>query len=157
MTLNPHTSPTWSSPSGVKKVAAGWAHMMVLLDDGSLWSWGYNASCQASLNGPEFIYKPRRVDLTGVEGKLCGIIAGDNFSTLITDSGEFYIFGLNLHLEGDPVKYSEFKVKVPQTSSKILWQRLKFLFLGNGDENSTFFVFPKEVIFHFVQVMQNEV
>jgi hypothetical protein len=140
--------------SGVKEVAPGWAHTLVLLDDGSIWSWGNNTSGQAGVEGQAVVHEPHKLNLLGLEGKISGIIGGDNFSALITDFGDFCIFGFNAHPNGIFGRYTEFKVKVPR-SSGILWHLLfSSLFLGYRDQNSIFSLLPVEVIFHFVQVMK---
>jgi alpha-tubulin suppressor-like RCC1 family protein len=153
-TTNDSYRPHLIFPSGVQEVACGSAHVLVLLEDESLCSWGLNVAGQTGFPGKGIIPKPRAVDITAIDGKISGMIAGDHFSVLITDSGEFYLSGFFIHQNGDFGKYPEFKVKVPRNSSKLLWERLfMFIFLGNRDNVSIFFSFPIEVIFHFVSVM----
>jgi alpha-tubulin suppressor-like RCC1 family protein len=142
-------------PSGVQEVACGWSHNIVLLEDGSLWTWGNNSSHQSGFPISGFIHEPQQLELPDLEGKIRGLIAGDAFSAVVTEHGDFYVFGNLLTTIGkkspNPTKF-DVKVKVPQPHYEFFWQSwFKWLFLGKIDQDSFFYYFPMEVIFHFVQ------
>jgi hypothetical protein len=71
------------------------------LDFPTALTWGLNVAGQTGFPGKGIIPKPREVDITAVDGKISGMIAGDHFSVLITDSGEFYLCGFFIHRKGD--------------------------------------------------------
>ena len=73
-------------------IAAGWAHTMVLKDDGTVWAWGYNSAGQlgdgTAVNKTVPIQIP---DLTDV----CAIAAGNQHSMALKNDGTVWVFGDN--------------------------------------------------------------
>jgi alpha-tubulin suppressor-like RCC1 family protein len=140
-------------PSGVREVACGWAHTLVLLEDGSLWSWGNHSFLNVGV-----VHEPQKIDISEIDGKIRGIMCGDNFSAVVSENGHFYVWGFGPQSKNRGIrgiqKVSEFKVKVPRPSSAVLWESVfRPLFLGRTDNNSVLSEFPVEVIFHFVQAL----
>ena len=107
LTFNPYTV-QWSSQSvpetalsgtevgeisgflGVKDIAAGYEHLMILMDDGSLWTVGSNQYGQlgdGTTTGWKLI--PRKI----VDSKVTSIAAGSRSSWYIMEDGSLWGFG----------------------------------------------------------------
>jgi alpha-tubulin suppressor-like RCC1 family protein len=52
---------TTNFESGVVEVACGWAHSLALLEDGTLWGWGYNKSRQVTSDDSDTILTPTQI------------------------------------------------------------------------------------------------
>jgi alpha-tubulin suppressor-like RCC1 family protein len=144
----------------VKEVACGWAHCLALMEDDSLYVWGANHTYQLGKECAQ--EKPKKLDISEfISGgkKVAGIGAGFDFSFLVVDDGTLIIWGqvgsgvsefFGNTILTTPRVFPSMKFQVPEVH-KEKWEKiLRWVFLGNLDEISAFFEFPKEVIFHFL-------
>jgi len=78
----------------VVAAAAGYAHTLVLLEDGSLWSWGRNNNGQVGTgtSGAD-ITSPVAVDMSGITGAVERIEAGGCVSMAINTNGDIFAWG----------------------------------------------------------------
>lgn len=97
-------------PNGVKPrlITVGRTHSMAIGDDGNLYTWGDSISGQLGTTVTGDKSTPTLVPLpTTIIPK--SIYAGYNYSILLTESGELYVFGNNsygqLGLEGTTARY----------------------------------------------------
>jgi alpha-tubulin suppressor-like RCC1 family protein len=152
---SPSHEPHLIFPSGVLEVACGWAHHLALMEDGTLWGWGFNDSGQS---GPKDLTSVSRnkIELPEGSGKISGIIAAYDFSGVVTEDGDLYILGnLPSSLKTETVarctiqKILEFKVRVPGSHEQ--WMKIfRWWFLGSGEKNCILSNLPVEVLFHVV-------
>jgi alpha-tubulin suppressor-like RCC1 family protein len=132
-------------PSGVREVACGYAHYLVLLEDGSIWGWGDWRGTKKEIT-----------TLPETAGKVCGLVAGYAHAGFVSEHGEVYILGtLPCTLQKGTTglrKIMNLKVHVP-VSWAALWSEIfAWWFLGRMEENSEFHSLPLEVIYHLVML-----
>ncbi|KXJ09918.1 secretion-regulating guanine nucleotide exchange factor isoform X2 [Exaiptasia diaphana] len=82
---------------GVIHVGAGLRHSVVLLDDGTVWSWGDNKKGQLGIPGLQMkrVLKPMKV--SRLMEKCIQVIAGSQHSAVLTESGQVFCWGSNQH------------------------------------------------------------
>jgi alpha-tubulin suppressor-like RCC1 family protein len=145
-------------PKGVKEFAAGWYHSMVLLQDGSLLTWGYNEYDQTGHPTNDRFFKPL---LLPFSEEVAGIGCCCDHSFLVTSEGDLYTWGRgsfgtlghgdfqNQHV---PKKVEGIKVRVPMPRH-MRWEEVGlWLFLGREDGCSPFWRIPVGVTYHFVEM-----
>lgn len=85
---------------GSKKVAsvsAGDAHVLAILEDGSLWTWGNNSDGQLGLGQTsDPVHTPTQITIEN-DKKVVYISAGSNYSTAILEDGSLWTWGNNLY------------------------------------------------------------
>jgi alpha-tubulin suppressor-like RCC1 family protein len=138
-------SPQLLIPSGVAEVSCGWAHSVALLKDGSLLAWGYNSTNQLGFETESNQKYPAPLEFFRNK-EISGIFCGGNFSAVLVSTGDLYVSGGLVNLAWE--KYSDKKFTLPGAG----WELFSWLFLGKLDHQSSFYIFPQEVIFHFVLV-----
>lgn len=79
----------------VVDIAAGLDHSVVLTKDGAVYAFGRNNYGQLGNGSYTTSLDPVAVDLSGVDGKVVSISAGDYHTLLLTDKGKAYAFGDN--------------------------------------------------------------
>jgi alpha-tubulin suppressor-like RCC1 family protein len=105
-TSNPNPAPTLVSlPPGagtVTQAAAGFDHSLVVTSSGQLYAFGDNSFGQLgstannnTINTPN--PTPTLVSLPPGAGAVTQAAAGNNFSLVVTSSGQLYAFGLNIY------------------------------------------------------------
>ncbi|KAF9902428.1 RCC1 domain-containing protein 1, partial [Lobosporangium transversale] len=90
------SNPTLVSKTKFKRVWAGEAHMLVLAEDGTLYSWGRGRHGQLGHGDLGFESVPRPIEaLQGL--RIIDAACGASFSVALSESGDIYTFGLNDH------------------------------------------------------------
>jgi alpha-tubulin suppressor-like RCC1 family protein len=81
----------------IVQVAAGYQHSLLLADDGTVFSFGYNSGGQLGLNTDlEFVAIPTPIDTTNLAGKtITQVAAGRSHSLLLANDGAVFSFGWN--------------------------------------------------------------
>ncbi|MGC9314310.1 MAG: T9SS type A sorting domain-containing protein [bacterium] len=82
----------------IKAVSAGAAHSLVLMEDGSVYSWGANSDGQLGTGDTFESHVPVRVrDITGSGylGEIVDISAGNGFSLALAEDSTVYAWGAN--------------------------------------------------------------
>lgn len=83
----------------ITQVAAGNGHSLILADDGTVYSFGYNGRGATGLGttiGATLVATP--IDTTNLEGRTVkGISAGGEYSLILADDGTVFSFGRNEH------------------------------------------------------------
>jgi len=81
----------------IVQIAAGLSHSLLLADDGSVFSFGWNASGQAGLGTTSFsVLVPTPIDTQNLAGKkIVQVAAGTFHSVLFADDGSVFSFGSN--------------------------------------------------------------
>jgi alpha-tubulin suppressor-like RCC1 family protein/chitodextrinase len=90
------TGPVTISP--ILDVAAGWNHSLLLRQDGTVWSWGNNASGQLGSSNQAHSNIPIQVKGPGNQGYLTGVIAiaaGETHSMALKADGTVWSWGGN--------------------------------------------------------------
>jgi hypothetical protein len=144
---------------------------LALREDGGLWGWGDNSEGQVGIPGKEFYPTPKKLDPFLEPGEeIEGIGGADDFSWVVTQKGNLYMWGswfrLGMPEEKEkrkpakccyvPTKHP-IKVKRPRASIQEQWEEMAFwLFLGRTDPGSPFGQFPVEIIFAFVSVWNRQ-
>jgi alpha-tubulin suppressor-like RCC1 family protein len=81
----------------IAQIAAGNLHSLLLADDGTVFSFGFNGQSQTGLNsdvGNTLLATP--IDATNLAGKtIVQVAGGGNHSLLLADDGTIFSFGLN--------------------------------------------------------------
>jgi alpha-tubulin suppressor-like RCC1 family protein len=150
----PSFQPHLIFPSGVLEVACGVSHIVVLLEDNSIWGWGNNWDDQLGGGGSP-VSLPKKIELPNLQGKISGIIAGANFSAAFTEKRVLYVIGKPVAYLGVTVKkFTTCPVYVPLPfSRKKEWEKLfKWMFLGKQDQGAVFYMMPDEVMFNLVSL-----
>lgn len=97
MTVPSTATPAPTTPpslTGVVAVAAGLNHSLALKDDGSVWSWGQNASGQLGTNTTADA--KQAAQLTALAGQsITAIVSGHNHSLALRSDGAVYAWGAN--------------------------------------------------------------
>ena len=109
----------------VVAIAAGNAHCMVLCSDGTLATWGYNASGQLGNNSTTSSSVPVAVDTTGVlAGKtVVAIAAGSLHSFALCSDGTLVAWGYNLNGQLGNNSTTQSNVPVAVTATGVLADR----------------------------------
>ncbi|KAL3110199.1 hypothetical protein niasHT_015802 [Heterodera trifolii] len=76
-------------------VACGTEHVLLLTDDGRLFSWGINRFGQCGNGTEEPIHAP--IEIIGKWGRIVSICAGHYHSGFISEKDEIYLWGWGLH------------------------------------------------------------
>jgi alpha-tubulin suppressor-like RCC1 family protein len=79
------------------RLAAGQAHTLVLLDDGTVWAWGDNQFGQ--LGDGTLIDRSAPVQVLGFDDRVRAIAAGTNHSIAVQEDGRVFTWGRNDHDE----------------------------------------------------------
>jgi PKD repeat protein len=79
--------------AAVRRISAGLAHTLALLDDGSVWAWGDNQYGQ--LGDGTLIDRTAPVQVMGLEGPVRLVAAGRNHSVALGENGRVYTWGAN--------------------------------------------------------------
>ena len=79
-----------TQPARATTVAAGYAHTMVIKDDGSLWAWGSNINGQVGNNSQEHQYSP-----VHIIDDVVAVAAGSWHSMAIRSDGSLWGWGAN--------------------------------------------------------------
>jgi hypothetical protein len=95
------------------------------------------------------------VDLPEGAGKIRGLIGAYDFSGVITECGNLFIFGtlpcsLVSQMGNSIRKIPEFKVHVPGRKEELWKTVFQWWFLGSAEKNSGFSNLPVEVVYHIV-------
>jgi len=85
--------------SGVKSIAPGYAHVLALLNDGSVLAWGGNWFGQLG-NGNGVVNSPVPIYVKGPGGEgnltdVAAIVSGDNFALALKNDGTVWAWGVN--------------------------------------------------------------
>jgi alpha-tubulin suppressor-like RCC1 family protein len=91
----PHYTPTkiTTLPGPAAAVAAGYKHSLVLLQNGDVYTFGWNQLGQLGLGDTSQSYSPRRI--TTLPGAAVAVAGGYAHSLVVLDNGDVYTFGLN--------------------------------------------------------------
>jgi len=95
--------------SKIVKIKAAANHIMVLLENGSLYGWGENQLGQLGVKksvGIEINHEidhPTKLETENINGKVVDFDSGEQISIILTDSGEAYWFGLKLALQAEQI------------------------------------------------------
>jgi alpha-tubulin suppressor-like RCC1 family protein len=84
--------PTRTADMFVRDVAAGEAHVVAAMSDGSVWTWGKNDKLQ--LGDTSTGWRARPAQITGVSSVL-RVAAGDHFSLALDQNGDVWAWGDN--------------------------------------------------------------
>ncbi|MCW2927997.1 MAG: repeat-containing protein, partial [Thermoleophilia bacterium] len=82
--------------AGVKRVEAGTAHALALLDDGSLWAWGDNTAGQLGINsagGTSAVASPVRDATNATLTRFTQVAAGGEHTTAMRGDGTVWSWG----------------------------------------------------------------
>jgi alpha-tubulin suppressor-like RCC1 family protein len=80
----------------VTQVSAGSNHSSILVDDGTVLSFGNGSSGQTGLGTEDDIFVPTPIDMTHLDGKtITQLAAGQSHSLLLADDGTVFSFGSN--------------------------------------------------------------
>jgi alpha-tubulin suppressor-like RCC1 family protein len=134
--------------------AGGWAFTLLLLEDGSVWSCGFNSYGQLGHSGTTDQLVPKKVNLN--DERVVAIGAGEYFSFGLSEAGTLYVWGsrdLGIGMgpcNEVPQAVAGFKWRLPSPPLAEKWTNVfGWLFLGQLDAGSEFFGVPVEVLFHF--------
>uniref|UniRef100_A0A6B2L9K2 RCC1-like domain-containing protein n=1 Tax=Arcella intermedia TaxID=1963864 RepID=A0A6B2L9K2_9EUKA len=97
-------------PSKIEQISCGCFHSMVLLSDGSLYTWGQNEYGQGGIANNTSSSKAIPKKVNGIPGRIIQIKCGKFHSMVITDNDDLYCWGNNLKGElGDKTFLSKSK------------------------------------------------
>jgi alpha-tubulin suppressor-like RCC1 family protein len=156
-----HSEPSLVPIRGVIGVASGNGHGILLLEDGTVATFGGNNYCALGTGDKNPRMVPTKIEFPDLEPSelMVSVGTGNNHSWAISNYGKLYMWGYGfggLLGFGDeksklvPTLHEGFRVT---TRMKDLWNcTFRWLFLGKDDENSAFGVFPIEVLYHVTQV-----
>jgi alpha-tubulin suppressor-like RCC1 family protein len=144
-------------------LACGWGHSLALFDDGTVYTWGYNMCGELGFGDGADRNLPTKLEFKKLPGeKMVFVGGGNSHSFVISENGTMLIWGLGNSGQlgvGDSRNHSSPKLlpnlkwKLPPNSKKENWERIfLWLFMGNRDEESTFRIFPIEVVFYMVGI-----
>ncbi|EKX40590.1 hypothetical protein GUITHDRAFT_75473, partial [Guillardia theta CCMP2712] len=77
-------------------IACGYSHTCVVLEDGKLFTFGYNHQGQLGLGHTDSVSSPMQVE-TLRNVKVVKISCGTHFTCVLSESGELWSFGCNCH------------------------------------------------------------
>ena len=111
ITLNVLITETFPSPKS--KIAAGWAHSLLIKDDGTLWAWGSNEYGQLGISNTENKIVPVQV---GNENNWIFVTAGGNSTFAIKEGGSLWAWGQNeysrLGINNDSIPFESEPVRI---------------------------------------------
>jgi alpha-tubulin suppressor-like RCC1 family protein len=149
-------------PSGILECASGSSHTLALHEDGTFYIWGNGGFGQLGMGTTRSTRVPTRLELPeGVHPFSFG--GGQNHSFILSRDGTLFLWGdkANGQLGGErdiedgsvrePREYKGEKWRLPRREEA--WRVAQWMFLGREDTESNFFVFPVEILFHFVTVV----
>lgn len=84
----------------VKQVAAGYNHTLALLDDGTVWAWGYNQS--GELCDGTYVNRNAPAPVTELGGTVTGLYAGSAHSLALMSDGTLMGWGSNKYGQLNP-------------------------------------------------------
>lgn len=151
--------PTLVIPSGIRHVASGEEHALLLHSDGSVRGWGENEKNQVSSQNSSEVRTPEVIpELAGEKVEVIG--AGFWFSWAITCRGKLFLWGSSEYGQmGTGSTENNFAPKIlPDLEFQTPfffhgWEKMfKWLFLGKKDSSAIFSCFPLEVIFNFISL-----
>lgn len=87
--------PTNTPGLTVAQISAGEAHVLALLSDGRVYSWGANSSGQLGRNGTTDSSTPGEVIFPGLLGQIVEVAAGSNHSLARDSNGQLWVWGGN--------------------------------------------------------------
>jgi hypothetical protein len=88
----------WNDFTNVKEICYGWAHALVIKNDGSVWVWG-NGSNGRIGNGSAATNQYTPLELTRISGNGRTCYANEYHSQIVTDSNILYAWGRNTNYE----------------------------------------------------------
>jgi alpha-tubulin suppressor-like RCC1 family protein len=145
----------------ISELACGGNHVLVLLDDNRLLVWGDNKEGQLGIAKFTKVKAPLKRLKFFQDKKILSIGAGNSFSWALTGTKQLYLWGCNREGQlgfpcskyyATPVLFPELLFKAPVK----FWENIfKWLFLGRTQEESTFCVFPDEILYQFVLLREN--
>jgi alpha-tubulin suppressor-like RCC1 family protein len=154
-----HERKRWEIPEIFVAAAAGFHHSLALTKNGDVYSWGLNGLAQLGHDNFSEIelMVPTKIEFPNSEHVVC-ITAGSYNSAAVTKDGRVYTWGMNSSLERTHSRTKKvipgFQAAVPNSEYK--WRTAQWLFLGRSEEDSKFSIFPVEVIFNIVFVIESE-
>ena len=95
--------------TNVMAIATGWAHMVALAPDGSVWTWGDNSDGQ--LGNGTTISSSLPIKVSGLS-KIMGVSAGDGSTVVLAADGTVWAWGSLRHGDGLPFPYGLKPVQV---------------------------------------------
>jgi alpha-tubulin suppressor-like RCC1 family protein len=84
-------APPFALGSGIRAIAAGWLHSLAVLNDGSVWAWGYNSNGQLGNGSSASTASPVKV----LNGGITKVAAGGYHSLALNLSGMVLAWGHN--------------------------------------------------------------
>jgi alpha-tubulin suppressor-like RCC1 family protein len=154
-------NPEYILRSGVVDMASGWGHALALMDDGSLRVWGCDFEGQLADLGTT--YSPQKWSFPEIQEKSVAMIGcGFSHTFLMTKDGKVYLWGAGY--DGQLGFQDKMQRRVPSEIPGLVFRVptniedefrcvFSWLYLGRSNETSSFFVFPVEVVFHFVTIL----
>eukprot|EP01127_Copromyxa_protea_P008973 TRINITY_DN2079_c0_g1_i2.p1 TRINITY_DN2079_c0_g1~~TRINITY_DN2079_c0_g1_i2.p1 ORF type:complete len:318 (+),score=48.98 TRINITY_DN2079_c0_g1_i2:286-1239(+) len=132
---------------GVKEVVLGQDHGIILKEDATFSTFGYNGGNQLGLNTTEsFVVPPREIAMFTKKSALF-IGSGAHATMVIDELGEIYVWGGASIWETIPTRVDG--IKFPRTTITRRWLKIfMWIFLGRITPDSAFYLIPKEIIFH---------
>jgi alpha-tubulin suppressor-like RCC1 family protein len=167
-------APMPGKTSLVVDFVASWYDSMLLLEDGSLVVWGNSVFMNPE---PEILMVYKETECEGMaegqgeaEGEKGGGVKRERVNIVSIGCGYFHAWALSE--DGDlftwgsgvscglgneqhvptPTQVKNIKFRVPSSKKREWASVFYWLFLGKLDKFSEFFLFPIEVIYHFVQI-----
>lgn len=119
----------------IKQLAAGSSHSLLLADDGTVLSFGFNNPGQTGLgtaSGNTLVATP--IDMTNLAGKkITQVAAGDGFSLLLAEDGVVFSFGFNADgRTGQGTSNGNTLVATPINTTNLAGRTIKQVAAGNG-------------------------
>jgi alpha-tubulin suppressor-like RCC1 family protein len=148
-------TPTLLIPSGVRGLGSGWTFTVVLLEDGCVYSWGYNTYGQLGIGDSRDRSTREKVIFPEPAPKnFAAVGAAQYYSWALDEGGSLWLWGAHMDTgfqDTDiltPFLVPGYKWKIPKDT---FWVEIYFwFFLGKSDQNSIFSLFPVEILYHAV-------
>ncbi len=142
-------------------MASGLEHYLLLTKNGEVYSWGkpIHGKTESRVSEPQKIIFPEHT------GPIVCIVAGGEHAAAVTKFGKTFTWGKTSssgrhsmgYMFGDRRGHDikcipEFEAAIPETPE---WKIMKWPFLGKLDENSFFFKFHVELLFHLLLISES--